>query len=194
MVTPLNNPQHGAFCLPTKPHNTFCLSLDPSQKNVVVAMVGLLCTTPSSFLTNRPSTSDMPDSGEQARPDQLSCPALLRATYCASAWPVGHAAMSGTLWKGLETRFYACHATKRLRGVTKRGATHKAARDDNHAVLQGVPFTGVQVLRQKRLILLHEQRARDEVKLPPPLCAAHWSTPCDKTHLFPTIAGEWFRF
>ena len=42
----------------------------------------------------------------------------------------------------------------------------------NQGVLQGVAFTGVQVLREKRLILLQENR-KNEVKLPPPpLCAA----------------------
>ena len=39
------------------------------------------------------------------------------------------------------------------------------------AVLQGVPFTGVQVLRLKNLILLHAENRKNEVKLPPPpLC------------------------
>ena len=33
------------------------------------------------------------------------------------------------------------------------------------AVLQGVPFMGVQVLRSKRLVLLHERRARRTAKM-----------------------------
>ena len=45
----------------------------------------------------------------------------------------------------------------------------------------GDPFTGVQVLRLKRLILLHEgsgepPKSLNEVKLPHPPCAAPWST------------------
>ena len=42
------------------------------------------------------------------------------------------------------------------------------------AVLQGVSFTGMQVLRSQRLISLHEKKGpespENEVKLNPPLC------------------------
>ena len=38
------------------------------------------------------------------------------------------------------------------------------------AVLQGVPFTGVQILRLERLILLHEKGPREQNCAP--LCAA----------------------
>ena len=43
------------------------------------------------------------------------------------------------------------------------------------AVLQGLPFTGVQVLRSKRLILLHGRRVRRTAHMQEncaPLCAA----------------------
>ena len=49
-------------------------------------------------------------------------------------------------------------------------------RTKGQAVLQGVPFRGVQVLRWKRLILLHEENGpenrKHEVNFPPPSVAA----------------------
>ena len=36
---------------------------------------------------------------------------------------------------------------------------------ESQGVLQGVAFTGVQVLREKRLSLLHEERVREPQKL-----------------------------
>ena len=37
--------------------------------------------------------------------------------------------------------------------------------DKSQGVLQGVVFRGVQVLREKKLILLHERRVRRTVKM-----------------------------